>query len=217
MKAEPVTTAPRLSDCRYLSDRVSTTFLRLEGIANDADDAAKYHAIGDLLDKLAQDVDKPFVTPELTALAKEYADAAKATSAVAHEGASMLSDGVSARRSLGSPEEMQPIMDSIIAHCRGQVGAADCERVVQILRLAGGGASADIERANRELLELAIVTPGLAEDRTRLSAYLGKLAEVDRQGQRLVGAGSAIGERFSRASKQFTGLDVRAKQLCPLQ
>ena len=39
-----------------------------------------------------------------------------------------------------------------------------------------------IEGANRALMDLAIVTPGLAEDRTRLSTFFGKFAEVARQG-----------------------------------
>ena len=202
-----------VADCRYLSDRVSSTFVRLKSLAGDTDNAAKYHAIGDLLDRFAQDLDKPFVTPELAGVARDYREAARATAAVAHEGATMLSDGAASRRSMGGTEDLQAIMDSIITRCRGRA-VPDCEKMVQILRTAASTKAADIDRANRALLDLQITTPGLADDRVKLSAAFTKLADAARQGERLTSGAEDIGERFTRASKQFSGLDVRAKQIC---
>lgn len=213
--AAPGTSDKQQADCRFLSDRVSTIFVRIESITKDPDDAAKYHAIGDLLDKLGKDLDRPFATPELTALAKDYNEAAKATAAVAHDGASMLSDGASARKSLGTTEDIQPIMDSLIAHCRGQRNS-DCLQIVEILRGAGKGkTAAELDRANAELTQLTVVTPGVDDDRKKLSAYFTRLSALASQVQRLSGDGSHVGERFARAAKQFSGLDTRAKQLCP--
>lgn len=202
-----------IADCRYLSDRVSSTFVRLKSLAGDTDNAAKYHAIGDLLDRFAQDLDRPFVTPELAGVARDYREAARATAAVAHEGATMLSDGATSRRALGGPDELQAITDSIIARCRGRA-VPDCEKMVQILRTAASANAGDIDRANRALLDLQITTPGLADDRAKLSAAFTKLADAARQGERLTDGAGDIGERFTRASKQFSGLDMRAKQVC---
>src|SRR5690349_21221491 len=66
-------------DCTFLRDRLTTALVRLDAIAQQNDDAAKFHALADVFDKLARDMDHPFKNESVGALAGDYREAAKAT------------------------------------------------------------------------------------------------------------------------------------------
>src|SRR5262245_60943936 len=72
------TTASAGDDCRVLRDRVTTAFVRLSALDSTEVTAAHYQALGDVMDKLARDLDQRFADGSVAALASDYREAAQA-------------------------------------------------------------------------------------------------------------------------------------------
>jgi hypothetical protein len=206
------------ADCAALRERVTTTFVRLEAIKRDGkEDAAKFHAMADVMDKLGRDLDRAYKDREVGALATDFKEAAASGGPSLHDAASMLEKLEAAQSRVGGvAKRFATEVERVVPLCRGNK-SADCSQVVQLLSSLGGGTAptaARVQTASTDLAAISYSTPRLREVVTDVRVPLDEL-----------GAGLALVEQtdkerytklsaWDRSAAQFKGLSERANQIC---
>jgi hypothetical protein len=207
--------------CAELRDRVVTSSTRLSAILRDSpEDGAKYRAIGDVMKKLADELDRPFAPDPVAALASNYRDAAQSVEASANEIAALLDNGQSAATRIGpggsAQKAFKKAVDSVVQHCRENRSSMDCARVIRALETLDSPSitAARIEAARAELTSARPSTPALEADMTDLSAALESLREAAAASENVSrDRGSKVSE-YVRSADRFAGLNERSDALC---
>lgn len=204
-------------ECAVLHDRVSTAFVRLHAIQRDGkQDAAMFHAVADVMDKLARDLDRPFQNDRVRAIASDYQEAAKAVGSSTHEAAALLDAGEGALSRLGgSSKRLSSAVDRIAQTCRASE-AEDCARVVGQLRSLGGGTptSSRIQAVLSELPKGTYSSAGLREQVDEVCRPLEEMKVALSTAERMEQEKHAKVAAFDRSTAQLAGLNERADQVC---
>jgi hypothetical protein len=216
--------APPTAGCDLLRDRVVAAHTRLSAIMRDSpEDAAKYYAIDDVMKKLAKDLDRPFTTDEIGALASDYREAAESMATSAHDIALLLEKGSANAKSVSASGSARraftDAVDGVVADCRPRPSAPDCAKVVRIMqRLGDGSPSATrIEDARLELASVQPVTPGMTKDIAHLAAALATMRDAAAVGENIGDEGGTKLVAYERSAHKFSGLNVRSDALCSRQ
>jgi hypothetical protein len=207
------------SECAYLRERVTTAATRLGALMREPEHtAAKYGAIGDVLEKLATDMSVPMARDEVRALASDFAGAARAASAAARDVAALLAKGEQAKTRIQAGSERRAFLSAVrrVADaCRGSAGP-DCDRAVGVLQALGtmGPSVSLINSARASLRGLAVSTPALGAALPDVDVALARLAELMAAAETLQRDGPGLVSGYERAARQFSGLSTRGDQLC---
>jgi hypothetical protein len=206
-------------ECAYLHERVTTAATRLGELTKSPDHtAAKYGAIGDVLEKLAADMSVPMAREDVRALASDFAAAAQAAAKAARDVSGLLLRGEQAKAVIAAGSEKRSFISAVrrVADaCRG--GAApDCAQAVGVLQTLGtmGPSVSLINSARAALRGLAVTTPALGAAIPEVDASLARLAELMAAAELLQREGPRMVVAYERAARQFSGLNTRGDQIC---
>jgi hypothetical protein len=206
-------------ECAYLHERVTTAATRIGALMKDPDHtAAKYGAIGDVLEKLAADMSVPMAREDVRALASDFAAAASAASKAARDVAALLAKGEQAKARIAAGSEKRAFLAAVrrVADaCRGSA-APDCGNAVGLLQALGTmePSVSLINSARVALRRLAVSTPALGAAIPELDRALASLADLMGAAETLQREGPPLVSAYERAARQFSGLNVRGDQIC---
>ena len=206
-------------DCVFLRERVTTAFVRVKAIREEGEEnAARYKAMSDVMGKLARDLDRPFHDAQVGALASDYKDGARAVATSTSDVATLLDKGEAANEQLKKP-------DGVTARFGGEVKriadvckpskAADCKRVIEVLRGMDGKSSASIQTNITDLAAVKVTTRELKQPLADVSTSLGQLRDAMATAEQIDKDAHAKVAEFERSVGQLRGLNQRGDQLCP--
>lgn len=207
------------SDCAYLRERVTTAFVRVKTIREQGEEnAARYKAMSDVMGKLARDLDHPFKDAQVGALASDYKEGASAVAASTNEVATLLDKGEAANEQLKKPDgvatrfggEVKRVADL----CRTSK-AADCKRIIEILRGMDGKSSASIQTNMTDIAAVKVTTRELKQPLADVTTSLGQLRDAMIAAEQIDNDSHAKIADFERSVGQLRGLNQRGDQLCP--
>jgi hypothetical protein len=218
--APPPATSHAGEDCSVLRERVTTAFVRLQAINAKAEvTSPHYQALGDVMDKLAHDLDRPFADGSVGALASDYKEAARAAGAATHDVATLLEQGEAALAVVQKPDGVMTRFGQQVKRvaddCRGGT-AADCARVVEIIRGLDNGSptSAGIQKAVADLGGVKLTTKGLKEHVAEAASSLTEIQNALAKAEQMQNDARAKINAYERAAAAFAGLNQRGDQLC---
>jgi hypothetical protein len=206
-------------DCRVLRERVTTASVRLQALNNGETTAAHYLALGDVMDKLARDLDRPFTDSSVQALASDYKEAGRAVVTSTHEVAELLAKGEAAVAQIKKPDgvtaRLVQQVQRIAEDCKGN-SAADCARVVETIRgLDTAPTSANVQTAISALGGVTFTTKKLKEHTADVTASLGEIHDALATGEQIDKDVHAKVTAYERSVGLLKGLNQRGDQLCP--
>jgi hypothetical protein len=220
-RAAPVAAASGdTEDCRVLRERVTTASVRLQALNNGEATAAHYLALGDVMDKLARDLDRPFTDSSVQALASDYKEAGRAVVTASHEVAELLEKGEAAVAVIKKPDgvtaRLLQQVQRIAEDCKGS-SAADCARVVEAIRGldAVASTSANVQTAIGTLGGVTFTTKKLKEHTADVTVSLGEIRDALATGEQIDKDVHAKVTAYERSVGLLRGLNQRGDQLCP--
>jgi hypothetical protein len=203
-----------------LRERVTTASVRLQALGSAEATAAHYHALGDVMDKLARDLDRSFTDSSIQALASDYKEAARAVVTATHEVAELLEKGETAVAQIKKPDGVSARLlqqvQRIAEDCRSNT-AADCVRVVDAIRGLDAVAttSANVQSVVGALGGITFTTKKLKEHTADVTASLTEIRDALSTSEQIEKDVHAKVTAYERSVSLLRGLNQRGDQLCP--
>jgi len=207
-------------DCRVLRDRVTTAFVRLQALDSGEVTAAHYQALGDVMDKLARDLDQRFADGSVAALASDYREAAQAVVGASRDTAALLEKAEVTVAQLQKPDgptaRLVEQVQRIAQDCKDGA-AADCMQVVTAMRRLAPNTttSATVQSVIAALGGVTFTTASLEEHTAAAAASLAAIRDALATGEQLDKDAHAKITAYARAVGLLRGLNQRGDQLCP--
>jgi len=214
------TTAGAGDDCRVLRDRVTTAFVRLQALDSGEVTAAHYQALGDVMDKLARDLDQRFADGSVAALASDYREAAQAVVGASRDTAALLDKAEVTVAQLQKPDgptaRLVEQVQRIAQDCKDRT-AADCTQVVDAMRRldATTTTSANVQSVIAALGGVTFTTASLKDHTAAAAASLSAIRDALVTGEQLDRDAHDKITAYTRAVGLLRGLNQRGDQLCP--
>ncbi|MDB4994568.1 MAG: hypothetical protein JWM74_2000 [Myxococcaceae bacterium] len=213
-------TASADKGCDFLIERLTTVATRLTAVQKDSkENAAKYNTIGDVMGKLATDLDVKWARADVGALASDYRAAAKSTSDASHEVAGMLDkleEAADHMRKTTSKRYVESVQQ-IAATCKGST-AADCKTIIDTVRSLGGSegktTAATVEAGRASLADIKVTTKGLKPQLAEVVASLAEMRDMLKTVDEVDGQARAKISSYERAAGQLAGLNQRGDAMC---
>jgi hypothetical protein len=194
--------------------------VRLQALNNGEATAAHYYALGDVMDKLARDLDRPFTDPSVQGLASDYKEAARAVVTATREAAGLLEKGETAVAQIKKPDGVSARLlqqvQRIAEDCKGN-SAADCVRVVDAIRGLDAVAttSVNVQTAISALGGITFTTKKLKEHTADVTTSLTEIRDALATSEQIDKDVHAKVTAYERAVSLLRGLNQRGDQLCP--
>jgi hypothetical protein len=209
----------RGQECAWLRARLAPAVARLAELAKEpALSPARHNGVADVLERLVADLAAPVGRDDVSALAAEYATAARDAGAAAREMATHLvaAERLNATVKAGTEHQaFKSVVRRVHDACRDSA-AADCERVVGVLQALGtmGPTVSLVDSARAALRGLKATTPALGAALPELETALAKMSGRIAAAEKLHREGPLAEARFEAAYKKLVALGPRLDAVC---